>query len=89
VRSATLRETAAALGCSPATVLRAERRALAKLAAAWGEGPEHVTPELLMRTIEAEATRRDRFTDFCSRLMRCRPGEAPADEPPGPMKHGA
>ena len=83
-RAASLREVAGALGVSPATVRRAERRALEKLAAAWAElEAEELSTETLVVAVEHEATRRDRLTDFCRRLMSCAPHEAPADEPPG------
>jgi len=83
-RPASLRETARLVGSSPATVMRDERRALDKLRRLWGGGPppERVSPGLLMVAIELEVTRHEAFTAYCRRLMVCRPGEVPDDEPP-------
>lgn len=78
-RPASFRDVARALGVSPATALRIEREALAKLRAGLADTAAATDGELspfercLLRAV-AES--------YTARLMRCPPGVEPPDDPP-------
>ena len=78
-RALSLREVARLLDCSPATVARLERAALEKLRAA-AETRSDADAERLapLEAAFVEAA----FESYLAGLMRCRPGEEPAGDPP-------
>ena len=73
-----IRDTAAALGCSTDTVRRDEAAALVKLEIVFGVLGEELPQDSPLLT----CLRHLAFRSYLERLARCAIGELPDDEPP-------